>query len=99
MIQIGIYGEACYEKEESAEKFNNILDSDWSRNIFATIGAVTAQDYKLNLWLWIGFLTIIAGIVYHLVMVKCPYCGHSLVGYRPFPKECPKCHKKFEFEN
>lgn len=65
---------------------------------FATIGAVTAQDYKLNLWLWIGFLTIIAGIVYHLVMVKCPYCGHSLVGYRPFPKECPKCHKKFEFE-
>ena len=22
------------EKEESAEKFNNILDSDWSRNIF-----------------------------------------------------------------
>ena len=65
---------------------------------FATIGAVTAQDYKLNLWLWIGFLTIIAGIVYHLVMVKCPCCGHSLVGYRPFPKECPKCHKKFEFE-
>ena len=35
---------------------------------FATIGAVTAQDYKLNLWLWIGFLTIIAGIVYHLVL-------------------------------
>ena len=65
---------------------------------FATIGAVTAQDYKLNLWLWIGFLTIIDGIVYHLVIVKCPYCGHSLVGYRPFPKECPKCHKKFEFE-
>ena len=32
--QIGICGEACYEKEESAEKFNNILDSDWSRNIF-----------------------------------------------------------------
>ena len=32
------------------------------------------------------------------IRVKCPYCGHSLVGYRPFPKECPKCHKKFEFE-
>ena len=25
-----------------------------------------------------------------------PYCGCSLVGYRPIPKECPKCHKKFE---
>ena len=28
--------------------------------------------------------------------MKCPYCGCSLVGYRPIPKECPKCHKKFE---
>ena len=43
----------------------------------------------------VGFLVIVSGIVCHFVTVKCPYCGHSLSGYRPFPKECPKCHKKF----
>ena len=64
--------------------------------LLAIIGAVTTQNYKLNLWIWVGFLAIIIGIVYHLMMVKCPYCGHSLVGYRPIPKECPKCHQKFE---
>ena len=41
-------------------------------------------------------MVVVGGIVYHLTMMKCPYCGCSLVGYRPIPKECPKCHKKFE---
>ena len=64
--------------------------------LLAIIGAVTSQEYTLNLWILIGFLAIIAGIVCQFVMVRCPNCGHSLTGYRPFPKECPKCHKKFE---
>lgn len=64
--------------------------------LLAVAGAVTVQEYKLNFWLLLGFLVVIAGIIYHIVMVKCPYCGHSLAGYRPFPEECPKCHKKFE---
>ena len=54
------------------------------------------KAYKVNPCLLTGALVIIGGIAYHLVMVKCPYCGHSLVGYRPMPDECPKCHKKFE---
>ena len=45
-------------------------------------------------WIVIGGLLVIGGIVYHLAMVRCPYCGHSLAGYRPIPKECPCCHKK-----
>ena len=64
--------------------------------LLAVIGAMTAKVYKVNPCLLIGALVIIGGIAYHLVMVKCPYCGHSLVGYRPMPEECPKCHKKFE---
>lgn len=64
--------------------------------LFALIGAMTVQEYKVNLCLVIGFFIIIAGIVYHLVMVRCPYCNHSLAGYRPLPKKCPECHKTFE---
>ena len=55
-----------------------------------------AKEYRVNLCLLIGAMVVIGGIVYHLTMMKCPYCGCSLVGYRPIPKECPKCHKKFE---
>ena len=29
-------------------------------------------------WIVIGGLLVIGGIVYHLAMVRCPYCGHSL---------------------
>ena len=50
----------------------------------------------LMIGLLIGAMVVVGGIVYHLTMMKCPYCGCSLVGYRPIPKECPKCHKKFE---
>lgn len=63
--------------------------------LLAIIGAMTTQEYKINLCLMIGFLVIVGGIVYHLVMVRCPYCGHSLAGYRPLPNECPECHKLF----
>ena len=64
--------------------------------LFAVIGAITTREYKINLLFIIGGLIIAAGIVYHLVMVRCPYCGQSLAGYRPLPDECPKCHKTFE---
>lgn len=64
--------------------------------LLAVIGAMTAKEYRVNLCLLIGAMVVVSGIVYHLTMMKCPYCGCSLVGYRPIPKECPKCHKKFE---
>ncbi len=64
--------------------------------LLALIGAMTVQEYRVNLWVWTGLFVIIAGIVYHLLMVRCPYCGHSLAGYRPLPKVCPECQKNFE---
>ena len=64
--------------------------------LLAVIGAMTTQEYRVNLLLIIGGLIVLCGIAYHLIMVRCPCCGHSLAGYRPIPKECPKCHKQFE---
>ena len=71
--------------------------------LLAVIGAMTAKEYRVNLCLLIGAMVVIGGIVSGIFtategagMMKCPYCGCSLVGYRPIPKECPKCHKKFE---
>ena len=56
--------------------------------LLAVIGAMTAKEYRVNLCLLIGAMVVVGGIVYHLTMMKCPYCGCSLVGYRPIPKDC-----------
>ena len=53
--------------------------------LLAVIGAMTAKEYRVNLCLLIGAMVVVGGIVYHLTMMKCPYCGCSLVGYRPIP--------------
>lgn len=34
---------------------------------------------------------VLAGVVIHLVKVRCPACGHSLAGSRPLPDTCPRC--------
>ena len=64
--------------------------------LFAVIGAMTTQENEVNLLLIIGGLIVVVGIVYHLLLVRCPYCGQSLAGYNPIPDECPKCHNTFE---
>lgn len=67
--------------------------------ISALLGALIVHDYGINLLLCMGGLIVIIGIVYHLIMVRCPYCGHSLAGYRPLPDTCPKCHRDFNADN
>ena len=64
--------------------------------LLAVIGAVITKDYKVNLLVWSGLFVVIAGVAYHLLMVRCPFCGYSLAGYRPLPKVCPECNKKFD---
>ena len=64
--------------------------------LLAVIGAMITREYKVNLLLIIGGLIVVVGIVYHLVLVRCPCCGHLLAGYQPLPDECPKCHNTFE---
>ena len=64
--------------------------------LLAVIGAMLTQEYRIHILVIIGGMIVIVGFVYHLIMVRCPYCGHSLAGYRPLPKECPKCHEQFK---
>ena len=64
--------------------------------LLVVIGAMTAQEYRINLLVITGGAIVVVGIVYHLVKVRCPYCSHSLAGYRPLPDQCPECHKTFE---
>ncbi len=66
--------------------------------ILVLIGAMIteAREYKVAFPVWAGLFVIIAGVAFHLLTVRCPYCGHSLAGYRPTPEVCPECHKTFE---
>ena len=64
--------------------------------LLALIGAMITREYRVDFLVWTGLLVIIAGVIYHLATVRCPYCGHSLAGYRPLPKTCPKCQKTFK---
>ena len=41
--------------------------------------------------LWAALAAVLAGVVFHLVKVRCPACGHSLAGSRPLPDTCPRC--------
>ena len=92
------FTKVCDLMKNNSPKNNSIIS--WiilgTGALFAVIGAMTTQEYKVNLLLIIGGLIVVAGIVYHLLLVRCPYCGHSLAGYRPLPDECPKCHNAFE---
>lgn len=54
------------------------------------------RDYQLHLPQWLGLALILAGVAYHLLFVRCPYCGVSLAGYCPLPACCPKCKKEME---
>ena len=74
--------------------------------LLAVIGAMTAKEYRVNLCLLIGAMVVIGGIVYHLTMMKCPYCGEidsKVIDSRPADdgerirrrRECLVCQKRF----
>lgn len=64
--------------------------------VLCLIGALVAHNYELNLLIGIGGIVLLVGIMWHVIKVRCPYCGRSLVGYRPLPTSCPQCYKSFE---
>ena len=88
----------CDYMKNGSPKKNSIIS--WiilgTGALLAVIGAMTVQEYRINSLVITGGAIVVVGIVYHLVMVRCPYCGHSLAGYRPLPDQCPECHKRFE---
>lgn len=64
--------------------------------VLALTGALISQNGNPNGLFWLGMAVILAGVVWQFVTVRCPGCGFSLVGFRPIPKECPRCHRKLE---
>lgn len=84
------------EKQYAEEERVYCSDDHGSRDHPALIGALAVQDQGLNLWVILGLLMILYGVLYHLLMVRCPHCGRSLAGYRPLPRECPYCHEPLE---
>ena len=45
-------------------------------------------------WLLIpGFAFFLAGFVYRLTQVKCPFCGQKLLEFQKAPDACPSCRE------
>ena len=44
----------------------------------------------------LSFVAIIGGIVWHIVFVRCPHCGHHFNPRASISNYCPECGKKLE---
>lgn len=46
-------------------------------------------------WNWGAMITavvlVFGGYIYHLIFVKCPFCGARLPSKTKFPEQCDKC--------
>ena len=40
-----------------------------------------------------GFAFFLAGFVYRLTQVKCPFCGQKLLDFQKAPDACPSCRE------
>ena len=57
---------------------------------------LTQVSAHMNLALVICFIGLIGGIVWHIVFVRCPHCGHHFNPRAAIPNFCPECGKKLE---
>ena len=48
----------------------------------------------LNLGMMLCFLGLIGGIVWHIIFVRCPHCGHSFNPRASISNFCPYCGEK-----
>jgi len=70
----------------------------WVANIIMCIGGVVVLVDMFNhggqarKWvIGVGMLFVIAGFVYRMLTVRCPYCGDALTGRYTLPDTCPHC--------
>ena len=59
--------------------------------------AISTYDILAHMmeWHW-GYVIaaavlVAAGYIYHLIFVKCPFCGARLPSTTKFPEKCDKC--------
>ena len=61
--------------------------------------AISTIDILTNMyeWNWGTVITaavfVVAGYIYHLIFVKCPFCGARLPSTTKFPEKCDACGK------
>lgn len=61
----------------------------------AVLGLIFSQ-FSWDLGMVLSFLVVIAGIVWHILFVKCPYCGHCFGPRERISNFCPHCGRKLE---
>ena len=61
------------------------------------LGLVFSQFPSVGNWgMNLCFLALLCGIVWHLVFVRCPHCGHHFNPRASISNFCPDCGKKLE---
>ena len=60
------------------------------------IGLISTQfsTGDLNIGMALGLILLIGGIIWHILFMKCPHCGHHLNPRMGIPNFCPECGKK-----
>ena len=63
----------------------------------AVIGWVSCQfSDDINIVIVLCFVVMIGGILWHIVFVRCPHCGHHFNPRASISNFCPECGKKLE---
>ena len=63
----------------------------------SVLGLVFSQFSSIgNLGMNLCFLTLIGGIAWHIVFVRCPHCGHHFNPRTGISNFCPDCGGKLE---
>ena len=63
----------------------------------AVIGWISCQfSDDVNIVMILSFIAMIGGIIWHIVFVRCPYCGHHFNPRASISNFCPECGKKLE---
>jgi len=63
----------------------------------AVIGWISCQfSDDVSIVMILSFVAMIGGIVWHIVFVRCPHCGHSFNPRASISNYCPDCGKKLE---
>ena len=59
------------------------------------VGLISSQfSVDINIGMIVGFILIIISLVWQIIFLKCPHCGHHFHLKRPITPHCPNCGKK-----
>ena len=69
------------------------------RTVITVVGVILVLIFRpssrdtVNAGMIIGLILIIAGILWHLLFVRCPHCGSPFRLRGGIPRHCPECGK------